>query len=268
MFLLALPGLLPAQVPRRILIEGEVRDTLYVPVPFVNVLVPERNEGCASDVYGKFRISVVPGDILLFSAVSYKTSRIRIPDTLVAERYWLKVILTADTLLLSEVTISPPPVTWDHFKETELVLDLPEYAVDALTRLYIKDDLAWLFEVTPGMPGPAGILYQIFGKSPREQRKLRAVLTREALEEKIVQRYNPYVVSRLTGIKSEAVIVQLMKYCDLELPFILWAPDYDFYLAIMQCYRVYQIPNSKNQIPNKFQDPNSKQIRNNSTKSQ
>ena len=257
-FLVAVPVLLPAQTPRRIMIEGEVRDTLYAPVPFVNVLVPERNEGCASDVYGKFRLPVVPGDILLFSAVSYKTSRIRIPDTLTAERYWLKIILTADTLLLNEVTITPPTGTWDEFRETELALDLPEYAVDALTRLYIKDDLAWLFEVTPGMPGPAGILYEIFGKRPREERKLKAVLTREALEEKIVQRYNPYVVSRLTGLKSEAAIVRLMKYCNLNLPFILWATDYDLYYAIMQCYRQYQIPNPRPQIPNKSQDPNPK----------
>ena len=71
---------------------------------------------------------------------------------------------------------------------------------------------------------------------------MRAVLARETLEEKIVQRYNPYVVSRLTGMKSEAAIVQLMKYCDLDLPFILWAPDYDFYFVIMECYREYQNP--------------------------
>jgi len=85
--LLFLEEILLAQMPRRIVIEGEVRDTLYAPVSFVNVLVPERNEGCASDVYGKFRLQVIPGDVLLFSAVSYKTSRIRIPDTLVAEQY-------------------------------------------------------------------------------------------------------------------------------------------------------------------------------------
>ncbi len=246
-----------AQAPQRITLEGEVKDTVYAPVPFVNVVVSSRNEGCAADLYGKFKLAVYPGDTLIISSISYKTARLRIPDTLTADRYWLKVILTADTLLLNEVTITPPPITWDEFKEMELALDLPEYTVDALTRLYIKDDLAWLFEVTPGIPGPAGILYEVFGKRPREERKLRAVLTREALEEKIVQRYNPYVVSRLTGLKSEAAIVQLMKSCNLSLPFILWASDYDLYFVIMECYRRYQIPNPGRPILNKSQIPKS-----------
>ncbi|MDD5508391.1 MAG: carboxypeptidase-like regulatory domain-containing protein [Bacteroidales bacterium] len=251
--------ILVAQEQPRIVIEGEVKDTLYAPVPFVNVLVAGRNEGCAGDLYGKFRIPVYPGDVLVISSVSYKTARLRIPDTLTAEKYWLKVILTADTLLLNEVTISPPAVTWEEYKETELAMDLPEFSTSSLTRIYRKEDLDWLFSNHFGMaPGPASILYSLFGKRPKEERELRAVLYREELEERIVRRYNPYVVSRLTGMKSEATIVQLMKFCNLDLSFILVASDYDFYSTIMQCYRAYQIPNSKHHIPDKSQDPNSK----------
>ncbi len=240
-FLVVLPLLLPAQAPRRILIKGEVRDTLYAPVPFVNMLVAGRSEGCAGDLYGKFSIPVYPGDVLVISSVSYKTARLRIPDTLTAEKYWLKVILTADTLLLNEVTISPPAVTWEEYKETELALDLPQYSTGTLTKLYRQQDLDRLFSNHYGIaPGPASILYSLFGKRPREERELKAVLYREELEERIVRRYNPYVVSRLTGIKSESVIVQLMKFCNLDLSFILGAQDYDLYFAIMQCYRAYQ----------------------------
>ena len=256
--LLFIGEILLAQVSQRVTIEGEVKDTIYAPVPFVNVLVDGRNEGCAADLYGKFRIAVYPGDVLVISSVSYKTARLRIPDTLTSDQYWLKVILTADTLLLNEVTIHPPAETWEDFKASKLAINSPEYSTDALTKIYLKEDLGWLFETNSGVaPGPASILYSIFGKQPKEKRQLRAVLYREELEELIVRRYNPYVVSRLTGLKSEASIVRLMKFCNLDLSFILTAPDYYFYLAIMECYRAYKTPNPTIQNPSKSQTPES-----------
>ena len=39
-----------AQAQPRIDIEGEVKDTVYALVPFVNVLVAGRSEGCAGDL--------------------------------------------------------------------------------------------------------------------------------------------------------------------------------------------------------------------------
>jgi hypothetical protein len=238
-FLLGASGLM-AQEPGRVIIEGEARDTLDRPVPFVTIRVSGRPEGCAGDRYGKFKLPVFPGDMLMFSAVSFKTDSIRIPDTLTADWYRLRVILAADTVMLSEVVIRPYPKTWEEVSSELLDLDEPEYTVKTLTKQYLGEDLS---NIPNSFFSFAGIttLYTIIGKRPREERELRAVIVREQMQERILERYNPEVVSRLTGLKDEASIVRLMVFCDLEVPFILNASNYDLYEAIMQCYHSSQL---------------------------
>jgi hypothetical protein len=236
--LLGVSGLL-AQEPRRVIIEGEARDTLNRPVPFVNVSVSGRPEGCAGDLYGKFKLLAYPGDVLIVTAVSYRNYSVRIPDTLSAERYRLKVILSIDTIMLSEVEIRPCPGTWEEVKESLQDLDEAEYSVKALTKKYLNEELGRLTGGPYSFPGIT-VLYTIIGKRPREERELSAILAREQMQERILERYNPQVVSRLTGLKDEDSIIRLMVFCDLEVPFILNASDIDLYDAIMQCYYASQ----------------------------
>lgn len=117
------------------------KDSLQA-VPYVNIIIQGTKRGTTSDYYGFFSFVAYKGDVVEFSAVGYKKSFYRIPDTLSANRYSLIHVLTTDTLLLKETIIYPWP-TLEMFKMAFLKLDIPdddlERAKKNLARAELKD---------------------------------------------------------------------------------------------------------------------------------
>lgn len=59
------------------LIQGMVVDSAtFAALPYVNVLVKNKNKGTITDTHGNFKLVVTPGDTLLFSFVGYKTTEV------------------------------------------------------------------------------------------------------------------------------------------------------------------------------------------------
>jgi hypothetical protein len=79
------------------------------PLPYTTVYDKSRMRGMISDYYGFFSMVALPGDTLLFSSYSYKTSRYVIPDTLKDNRYSIIHMLQKDTVNLPSVTVYPWP---------------------------------------------------------------------------------------------------------------------------------------------------------------
>ncbi len=127
LFLLA-AGRLSAQNPDTSLVQfsGMVLDgsneALY-PVPYVNILVKEKQRGTYSDFEGFFSIVVEKGDVIVFSAVGYQTVEFRIPRNLDEDRYSLVQLMTQDTVNLPETVVFPWP-NREHFKLEFLAMDV------------------------------------------------------------------------------------------------------------------------------------------------
>lgn len=97
-------------------------DELY-PVPYTNILVKEKGRGTYSDLRGFFSIVVEKGDVIIFSAIGYRTVEYRIPDDLEDNRYSIVQLMTQDAVNLPETVVFPWP-SREHFKLEFLAMDV------------------------------------------------------------------------------------------------------------------------------------------------
>ncbi|MEN9997235.1 MAG: hypothetical protein RI922_225 [Bacteroidota bacterium] len=86
-----------------------IGETDMNPVSYTTVYDKTSKRGVIADYYGFFSMVVYPGDTLLFSGYSYKTSNYVVPDTLLENRYSIIHMLQKDTVNLPEVTVYPWP---------------------------------------------------------------------------------------------------------------------------------------------------------------
>lgn len=93
------------------------------PVPYTNILVKEKGRGTYSDFDGFFSIVVEEGDIIVFSALGYKTVEFQIPENLKDDRYSLVQLMTKDAVNLPETVVFPWP-SKEHFKLEFLAMDV------------------------------------------------------------------------------------------------------------------------------------------------
>lgn len=93
------------------------------PVPYTNILVKDKKRGTYSDFEGFFSIVVEKGDIIVFSAVGYKTVEFTIPVDLEDDRYSLVQLMSQDAINLPETVVFPWP-SREHFKLEFLAMDI------------------------------------------------------------------------------------------------------------------------------------------------
>jgi hypothetical protein len=97
-------------------------EQLY-PVPYTNILVKDKGRGTYSDFKGFFSIVVQKGDVIVFSAIGYRTVEYKIPEDLKDDRYSLVQLMTQDAINLPETVVFPWP-SRDHFKLEFLAMDV------------------------------------------------------------------------------------------------------------------------------------------------
>lgn len=86
-----------------------IGETDMNPVSYTTIFDKTSKRGVIADYYGFFSMVVFPGDTLLFSGYSYKTSTYVVPDSLAENRYSIIHMLQKDTVNLPEVTVYPWP---------------------------------------------------------------------------------------------------------------------------------------------------------------
>ena len=115
-------------------------DEELVPVPYANILVQNKGRGTYSDFKGFFSIVVEKGDIIVFSAIGYKTVEYTIPDSLEDNRYSLVQLMVQDAYNLPETVVFPWP-SREHFKIEFLAMDVTPELQENATRNLSADKL-------------------------------------------------------------------------------------------------------------------------------
>lgn len=126
LFLLGCAGLSAQQNKNLVQFSGMVLDGTddeLFPVPYTNILVKEKGRGTYSDLRGFFSIVVEKGDVIIFSAIGYKTVEYTIPEDLEEERYSIVQLMTQDAINLPETVVFPWP-SREHFKLEFLAMDV------------------------------------------------------------------------------------------------------------------------------------------------
>lgn len=112
--------------PKLVQFSGMVLDGAneeLVPIPYVNILVKDKNRGTYSEFNGFFSLVVELGDVIEFSAIGYETVRFSVPDTLSDSRYSIVQLMTRDVINLPVAVVFPWP-SREHFKLEFLAMDV------------------------------------------------------------------------------------------------------------------------------------------------
>lgn len=118
------------------------------PIPYVNILVKDKGRGTYSGLDGFFSIVVQKGDVIVFSAIGYKTVEYTIPMDLKDDRYSLVQLMTQDAINLPETVVFPWP-SRDHFKLEFLAMDITSELEERAARNVAEDAMARLRNEVP-----------------------------------------------------------------------------------------------------------------------
>lgn len=225
---------------RPVRIEGRLIDKKQEPVPFAHIINLNRDVGTISDIQGFFGLGSYPGDTIAISAISYGNLVYIVPELTEIRKYYFELVMDHDTIMLREQVIYPWPESFDELSKEILEMRTN----DTVAQVFQGDPWFRPGELTNEaypqggirIQGPLGLLYGRFSKEAKTARQL----DNNILLDKIRLRYNPELITKITGLTDKVEINRLIAYCNLRPEFILKANDYDLYSAIYQCYMDYR----------------------------
>ncbi len=237
--------------------DAEIRGTVLndatdEPLENVNIVNLNSVKGASSDQDGKFIIRASVNDTLYFSYLGFKSIRVRVTND------WLKfgeikVKMTELGIALEEVVIRPVELTGYVEVDARLipVYDNYRYRISGLSTGYEggKTKPGAVNSVLSSIFNPADFLYNIFGKRPKQMRKLRQMKEDDAIRNLLATKYDRETL--MAVLQLERVdLDEIVNRCNYSEGFIRTASDLQILDAISECYEEYKVLNRQKEKGN------------------
>ena len=230
------------------LINGTVlNDATDRPLENVNIVNLNSVKGASSDAEGKFQIRASVNDTLYFSYLGFKSIRVRVTND------WMKfgdirIKMTELGIALEEVVIRPVELTGYVEVDARLIpiYDNYRYRISGLSTGYEggKTKPGAVSSVLSSIFNPADFLYNIFGKKPKQMRKLRQMKEDDQIRNLLAGKYDRETL--MAVLQLERVdIDEIVNRCNYSADFIRTASDLQILDAISECYEEYKVLNRK-----------------------
>jgi len=124
-------------------------------IPYVHIILKNKNLATASDIHGYFNFPAEVNDTLLFTAIGYDMKTMVVKDTFNVEYPYLEIFMHQDTIQLEELIIRPWQGNYERFKMAILAYEPPETDLDRAYRNLAIMDLHSLLYNSPATPSIA-----------------------------------------------------------------------------------------------------------------
>ncbi|MFL2626192.1 MAG: carboxypeptidase-like regulatory domain-containing protein [Flavobacteriaceae bacterium] len=241
--LFVLPQQLMAQ--QKELVRGKIVDASDdKPMENVNIVNLNQVFGTATNQEGAFEIQAKVNDTLHLSFLGYKSIKVRVTNDWVNFGNQTTIKLTELAFALEEVTINKLKLTG------YLEIDIKQIPIQKNIR-YSISGLNSGYESSPRTPSmvtkvlgaifnPADFLHNVFGKKPREMRKLRKMKQQDEIRNILSSRFDREMLTAL--LKVDKIDLDLLiSECNYSDDFIKTANDLQILDAISECYEQYKI---------------------------
>lgn len=241
--LFVLPQQLVAQ--QKELVRGKIVDASDdKPMENVNIVNLNQVFGTATNQEGAFEIQAKVNDTLHLSFLGYKSIKVRVTNDWVNFGNQTTIKLTELAFALEEVTINKLKLTG------YLEIDIKQIPIQKNIR-YSISGLNSGYESSPRTPSmvtkvlgaifnPADFLHNVFGKKPREMRKLRKMKQQDEIRNILSSRFDREMLTAL--LKVDKIDLDLLiSECNYSDDFIKTANDLQILDAISECYEEYKI---------------------------
>lgn len=218
-----------------------------LPLEGVNIVNLNDVIGTSTAQEGEFQIKASINDTLFFSYLGYKSIEVRVTHD------WkkfgeVKIKMTEIGIALEEVTVKPLKLT--GYLEID-AKNIPIYE----NYRYSISGLNYGYEAGDSQPGaftrtmesifnPVDFLYNVFGKKPKQMRKLRKMKEDDEIRNLLAQKFNRETLAALLQV-TRVDIDEILRNCNYSESFIKTANDLQILDAISGCYEEYRVLKKK-----------------------
>lgn len=212
----------------------------------VNIVNLNQVWGATTDKKGAFEIRAVVNDTLFFSYLGFKSIRVRVTND------WLsygtvKIKMTEIGIALEEVLVKP--ITLTGYIEVDArtipIYDNYRYRIEGIGGSgYEGGDKqpSALNKVLSSVFNPADFLYNVFGKRPRQMKKLRKMKENDAIRNLLASKFDRETLMAVLQLER-LDIDEILNNCTYSSDFITAASDLQILDAISECYEEYRVLN-------------------------
>ncbi|NER11956.1 carboxypeptidase-like regulatory domain-containing protein [Leptobacterium flavescens] len=216
--------------------------------PLSNVHIVNLNKviGTISDANGEFQIRASVNDTLYFSFIGFKSIKVRVTNDIIKFQ-GTRIGLTELAYALEEVVVRPYRLT--GYLEIDAknipVNNAYRYSISGLQRGYEAGRPDKVSKVLNAIFDPATTLNNIFGKKPKQLRKLRKMKEDDEIRNLLASKFDRETLSALIQV-DKADIEDILRNCNYSKDFIRTANDLQILDAISGCYEEYRVLNREN----------------------
>lgn len=216
-------------------------------VPIENAHIVNLNQvvGAVTNEDGEFRIKAAVNDTLYFSYLGFKSLQVRVTNDW--KRFGdVKVKMTELGIALEEVVVRPVQLT--GYLEIDArnipIYENYRYSISGLNTGYEGGDNSpnAVSRVIGAIFNPADALYNLFGKKPKEMKKLREMKDDDAIRNLLQSKFDRQTLMALLQV-NRMDIDEILRRCDYSKDFMESANDLQILDAISGCYEEYKLLN-------------------------
>ncbi len=228
------------------IIKGKVLDASN-DKPLQNVHVINLNQvvGIVTSTEGDFVLRANVNDTLYFSYLGFKSIRVRVTND------WLKfgeikIKMTVLSIALEEVVIRPIQLTGYVEIDARIIpiYDNYRYRIAGIGTGYEGGSTqpGAVSKVLSAIFNPADFLYNVFGKRPKQMKKLRKMKEDDEIRNLLQSKFDRETL--MAVLQLERIdIDEILNNCNYSSDFIRSANDLQILDAISECYEEYRILN-------------------------
>jgi len=224
-----------------------VNDNTLFPLANVNIININKVKGTISSSKGYFEIEATPADTLHITCIGFQSIKVRVTNDWV-KNGTAKIQLTEKAIALEEVIIKRYTLTGYLEVDTKLIPEQENYrySISGLSSAYeIGENSPKAFSrVMNSIFNPADMLYNFFGKKPKELKKLKDMRKDDTVRRLLESKFDRETIAVLLGIDKND-IPEILSHCSYSQSFIETANDLQIMDAISQCYEEYKVLKKK-----------------------
>jgi len=231
--------------------EGEVingvviNDASDIALENVNIVNLNQVIGTTTDPEGKFDLRAAVNDTLFFSYLGFKSIRVRVTND------WMKygevkIKMTELGIALEQVELKPVELTGYVEVDAKLIpiYDNYRYRIAGFSGGYEggKSQPGAVSKVLSSIFNPADFLYNVFGKRPKQMRKLRKMKEDDEIRNLLQSKFDRETLMAVLQLERED-LSEILNNCSYSSDFILSANDLQILDAISECYEEFRVLN-------------------------
>lgn len=224
-----------------------INSTTTFPLPNVNIINVNKVKGTISNARGNFEIDADVNDTLHITMIGFQSLRVRVTNDWVKNGN-AKIELTEKAIALEEVKVRKYNLTGYLEVDTKLIPDEENfrYSISGLPQGYEAGEYSpkAFSRVMSSIFNPADMLYNFFGKKPKELKRLKSLKKDETVRDLLASKFDRETISVLLGIDKKE-IPEILERCNYSELFIRTANDLQIMDAISECYEEYKILKKK-----------------------